>query len=305
MKKIYLTILLFFLIIPLSACSLASRPAPAKQPRDASGRLKVAATIFPLYDLVRQVGGDKIDLIQLLPSGSSPHTFEISPADAKKLAEVQIMFTIGAGLDSWAANLGSLGVSGVEIADLSKKVDLRPFSASSSPSEIGQSDPHYWLDPNQAQKMVGAIADALSAQDPVNAAYYASAAAAYNEKLKLQDEKWQQQLSVLSSRQLFVFHDGWQYLAAHFQLQIAAAFEPFPGQTPTPQELAALQSAVKEYRIKAIFMEPQLADSAASSLSQDLNLSVYSLDPLGGMKDRASYLDLMDYNVKTLSQALK
>ncbi len=303
MKKIGLILSLLLLTFTFSACSIKPVNTSSNN-TGAPKRLKVASTIFPLHDIVRRVGADKIDAILILPPGSSPHTFEASPSQAKEIQNVDVMFKIGGEVDSWVTNLVSAGNKDLKVIDLSQTIVLKPFEAQVN-SDNNNLDPHYWLDPTNALIMVDEIVQELSLQDNTNAAYYQEQGNNYKEEIKARDIIWQEKLASLNNKELVVFHDAWGYFASHFGLKIAATFEPFPGKSPSPQYLKDLQDVVKEHKIKAVFVEPQLAGSTVSALAQDLNLKVYSLDPIGGMKDKASYIGTMDFNINSIYEALK
>lgn len=277
-----------------------------------TGRIKVTATIFPLYDIVKNVGGDKIDTILVLPPGSSPHTYEISPNQVKEMQNAKILFTIGAGVDGWAENIAKT-VNGIAVVDLDQYVSLKPFEhqeheheeVNTEEHEHGNMDPHYWLSPDNAIIMAQQVASQLSLIDENNKAYYETQANNFITTLKSKDIEWKNKINQLNKKELVVFHDAWGYFADHFDLKIVATFEPFPGKTPTPQYLINLQKEVKEYNVTSLFVEPQLSKEAVTTLADDLNVKVDVLDPLGGIDERNSYINLLDYNINNIYEALK
>lgn len=279
------------------------------EPPQDQEKIKVAATIFPLFDIVRQVGGDKIDAILILPPGSSPHTFEASPAQIKKLQGTKYFFTIGSGVDAWAQNIAN-AVSGTEIMNLDEYIPLQPFKYQNEEDgadnrEHEGLDPHYWLNPDNAKIMARQISDRLKALAPQDSDYYEIRYQNFIGRLDAKDAEWKNKISRLEKKDIVVFHDAWGYFADYFALNIVASFESFPGKTPGPQYLINLQKKIKEHDISALFVEPQLSKDAITTLAHDLKVDINILDPLGGSGQRNSYIDLIDYNINNIYDALK
>ncbi len=283
-----------------------------------AGNIKVAATIFPVYDIVRQVGGNRAEALLILPPGASPHTFEVTPAQVKAVQGAKILFTVGGEVDAWAAAITNT-VAGVEVNELNRSLVLKPFrtdaSASSSnhftldaPVKGGSTaglDPHTWLDPDKAAAMAGQIAASLGNIDPANRDYYSANLRTFTDALAAKDREWQAELKNLPTKKLIVFHDAWGYFADHFGLTIAGAFEPFPGKTPSPAYLTGLEATISNDNINTIFVEPQFSASALETLAGDLKVKVSTLDPIGGVSGRDSYIGLIDYDVNNIYEALK
>lgn len=310
MKKIIITILILIIILVLFFAFTKNDKAENNQ----ASKVKVAATIFPLYDLVRSIGGEKVEAIIILPPGASPHTYEVSPAKVKETQDINLLFTIGAGVDSWAEKL--IQEDDVRVVSLEESVSLKPFKVQGHDNEdehedeheheheYGDLDPHYWLSPNNAILMVQKISIELSLLDPENSHYYLRNADNFISELEVKNAEWEDKISKLNRKELVVFHDAWGYFADYFGLEIVATFEPFPGKTPTPQYLIKLQEEVKENNINSLFVEPQLSKEAISTLAQDLGVEVAILDPIGGLAERDNYLDLISYNVNNIYNAL-
>lgn len=309
MKKITITIILIFSTL-ISLFFIFNKEGATRN--NQGGKIKVAATIFPLYDILKNVGGEKIETFLILPPGASPHTYEVSPAKVKETQDVSLLFTIGAGVDSWAEKL--IQKDNIKLVNLGESVSLRPFKVQGHDHEgehddehnndHGDLDPHYWLSPENAILMAKVISTELSSLDPENKEYYEVNARNFVNALTAKNLEWQGKIAQLNKKELVVFHDAWGYFADYFGLTIVATFEPFPGKTPTPQYLIKLQQEVKEEGVTSLFVEPQLSREAVSTLAQDLGVEVATLDPIGGLDGRNSYLDLINYNINNIYQAL-
>lgn len=271
-------------------------------------RLQVAATIFPLYDLVRQVAEPEAQVVLLLPPGASPHTFAARPSTIRTLGGSAAVFAIGHGLDDWAAQLArGAGVSRTIVVD--DRIPLRPWSHpahahghATSPEAV---DPHYWLAIPNAMRMVQTIAAALGKFDPAAAEAYQQRAAAYAQRLRSVDQGIRRQLSSLPHRAIATFHPSFGYFAEAYGLEIAATFEPAPGKEPAPRDVERFLQQIKAHDLRVLFVEPQLPQAPLISLAHDLGLTLKELDPLGGITGRDSYIALMRFNANQIAAALQ
>jgi zinc transport system substrate-binding protein len=271
----------------------------------------VAATIYPLYDMARNVVGENADVKLILPPGASPHLFEFSPRQLKELQNVKAVFAIGHGLDDWAAQVVNVARD-ARVMIVDHGIDLRKFEGTEEKGEKikrehehGPTDPHYWLHLGNAQKITENIAKELSQIDPAHEVAFKSNAQVYRDKLAAEERRLKDVLAPARGRPILTFHDAWFYFAEDFGLKIVGTFEPSAGEEPTPRYLAALQRELKEKQIRIIFIEPQLSTAVLKSFAEDNHLSLAELDPLGGVEGRATYLDLMEFNANSVRQALE
>lgn len=282
-----------------------------------SEKISAVATTFPIYDILQRVGGDKVEASLLLSPGSSPHSFELSPQKAKNLSDANLFVYNGAGLDTFASemsrNSSNKKGEGRRELDLSSKVNLISFldkegleedASHDDHDHKGDMDPHYWLDPLNASLMAQAIADELGEIDALNKDYYKDNAGLFVAEIEARLVEWQEQIDSLDNKKIIVFHDAWFYFANRFGLEIVGALEPFPGKAPSPKYLDRVSKLIEDNNISVLFIEPQLAPDSARALAQNLVSGIAVLDPLGGVEDRESYFQLIDYNINTLVSAL-
>ncbi len=163
---------------------------------ESSDRLTVVATIFPLADFVKNVAGDKVDVITLLRPGDSPHTYEPTSRDMKAVARATLLVVNGAGLDFWVEKLKSAASDNMVELDTSAILEKEGLLLSGDEHEGGV-NPHYWLDPVLAQMQVEAIAAALVAADPGNKDSYLGNAADYIAELKSLDAEIRERDAVI------------------------------------------------------------------------------------------------------------
>ena len=283
---------------------------------------EIAATIFPVFDIARNVAGDTQDIALILPAGVSPHTFELTPRQALNLSEVETVFAIGNNLDGWADQVSA--ISDAEIVHVDENVALTCTEEEEAHDhdehghedheeeehddhhghDHGPCDPHYWLDANNAIGMAEQIRDAFIVRDPDNEDIYRENTANYIAELELLDDEINATLETLDTRDLISFHDAFEYFADAYDLNIRGTFESSPGKDVTPQQLARLEELVSVYTIGALFTEPQLSKSALQAFADDNDLPIHTLDPIGGVEDRTSYVNLMRFNAESFKNAL-
>lgn len=261
---------------------------------------QIAATIFPIYDITRNITGDRVDVALILPPGASPHTFEPTPSSIRELQGSDVVFAIGHGLDDWSDSIVLSVGSDKTIVD--KTINLRTPSIQED-NEAGDGfDPHYWLTVPNAIIISQNIAADLETRYPEYANEFDANLQSYIAELETENAKIEGILSQVENKQIITLHDAWYYFADAYQLNIVGTFEPTAGREPTPQYLADLTDALETSGSKTLFSEPQLSTSSIQSFADDNGLTIVSLDPIGGSAERESYIDLMTYNAETIAQ---
>lgn len=279
----------------------------------AEQRLKVAATIFPLYDLLRNVAGPDVDVVLLLPPGASPHTFAPTPGTIRTLTGSAAVFAIGHGLDDWIVQMSKeAGVPRAILVDT--HVPLLPQSADEAAAHGHRhvakgakpgADPHYWLSIPHAVFIVQRLTEALGRLDPKAKALYEQRAAAYKEQLLSTDAEIRRLLADVPRREIATFHMAFGYFAATYGLTVVAVFEPSPGKEPGPRYVENFQRQLRTHKLRVIFTEPQLSEAPLQGMLRDIGVSVYKLDPLGGTPGLESYLAMMRFNATQIAMALR
>jgi ABC-type Zn uptake system ZnuABC Zn-binding protein ZnuA len=278
----------------------------------AAPRLKVAATIFPLYDLVRHVAGSEVEVVLLVPPGASPHTFAAKPSTIRALTGSAAVFAIGHDLDNWAARLAQeAGVSRTTVVDAQISLhasdhepsDHGPTSAHTH--QHGAVDPHYWLAIPNAVRIVHTIAATLGDLDPAAKQDYAQRAVDFGKRLQAVDDEIRQILQSLPKRDIATFHPAFGYFAEAYDLHVVATFEPSPGVEPGPRQVEAFLRQIKAHQIHVMFVEPQLPRQPLEGVARDLGVTLQELDPVGGGQGRDSYIAMMRFNAAQIAAALR
>lgn len=299
----------------LTACTPDAATSPASQN---SGKPNVVVTTTLAGDIVRQVGGDAIDLQVLLPVGADPHNFTPTPQEVAAVAEADVIFTVGLGLEAFMEPLLANAGSRAQVVALSDGI-----AALAPPAELPGAeetddhaeetvDPHVWFDPNHVSTWVDNAVRALSDIDPAQAVTYQANAETYRQELQALD-RWIVELVAAipaAGRQLVTDHLIFSYFAQRYGFEQVGAV--IPGYStlsePSAQELAALENAIRQTGVKAILVgntvNPALAERVAGDTGTRL-VQVYtdSLTAPGG--EAESYLAFMRYNVRAIVDALK
>ncbi len=288
----------------------ASAPA-APQP------IKVAASIFPLADIVRQIGGKRVTVTTLLPAGASEHTFEPSASQIRQVADASLYVRVGAGLDGWADKLIAsarqrpltvtvTATNGIRLLAVAEQ-QLHPENGGDADHHDGD-DPHVWLDPILVRDhLLPAVTDALSQLSPADASYFKTNSKNYALALTRLDQELRSSIDKLPRKGFIAMHGAWAYLAKRYGLTQVAAVEPFPGKEPSARYLVQLVSIARKQGVTTIFAEPQLPAKGAQVIAAEIGGRVLLLDPLGGegVAGRDSYLGLMRHNLATITGGMR
>lgn len=294
--------------------------SPKHETTDTSKPL-VATTIFPLYDITQNIAGELVDVSLILPPGASPHTFEASPSVLRTLSSSDVVYAIGYGLDDWIFDLSASQNSSVYTVDSgisirSEEEEEEPIDESveedhdedSEDEEHedehghGPDDPHYWLAIENAQIITQNISQDLAQRYPTYAEAFAENAKNYLKQLEDTQSQLVSLLEPLENKNIVTFHDAWYYFAESLNLNIVGTFEPSAGREPTPRYLAELAEGLEQAGTYTIFSEPQFGTANLESFANDNNILIVELDPIGGVENRASYIDVMIYNAQTIAQ---
>jgi zinc transport system substrate-binding protein len=273
-------------------------------PVDASAdKIKVVATITPLADFAREVGGARVEVTLLLPAGASPHTYEPTPKAVQEISKAKIFIRIGAGLEFWADKLVSAAARDVMTVTCSDGVAL--IKGEGHDHALSNVDPHIWLDPLICIKIINKIEEAYSKADPSNSPYYKKNASGYIVKLMSLDREISERVRTFRTKEYITFHSAWNYFSKRYGLKVAGVIEEGPGKEPSARHIVEILRMIKGLKTRVVFAEPQSSTRIAEVIAKEAGAQVLILDDLGGQKGREKYLDLMRYNLAVMEKAFK
>ncbi|MEJ2292898.1 MAG: metal ABC transporter substrate-binding protein [Deinococcales bacterium] len=261
------------------------------------GRPTVVASIHPYANVIEQIVGTRMNVVQLLPSGASPHTFDPTPSQAGSIAGAALIVMNG-GVDDWARRLVTAAAPGTPLFVVTDRLDYQPIQGAGG---VG-ANPHVWLDPSLMASAVPLLVEALASVDPEDAAAFRANGADLVRSLKSLDEALSQELAPLRGAPFVPFHDAWPYFARHFGLDLVASVEPTPGREPSPRYVAEAVATIRRVHAKAVFDERQLNPRPAQVVAEAAGVPLVTLDPLGSKGE--SYQDLLRANVNAIVKAL-
>ena len=276
-------------------------------------RLRVLATTSIVGDVVAQIGGARVDVSSLVPAGVDPHAFEPTPQDVRRVAEAQVVFANGLGLEAFLGSLVQSAGTGAPVISVSAEIDPLPAGGplAATPGGVTEWDPHVWLDPQNVISWTHVIESALSALDPQGAAIYAAGAAAYRAQLQSLDAEIETTLAAVppERRRLVTDHEELAYFARRYRFEIVGAVIPAPSAAaePSARELAALEDAIRASGVRAVFVSSVVTPALARQVAQDtgiklVTLYAHSLTSSGG--PAPNYLALMRLDARLIADAL-
>ncbi|MGN6662979.1 MAG: metal ABC transporter solute-binding protein, Zn/Mn family [Solirubrobacterales bacterium] len=252
-----------------------------------SGKLDVVATTTQIADFAREVGGEAVEVDQILQPNTDPHDYEPRPSDVEGAANAKLVFANGDDLDSWVEQIVSDSGSDAEVVDLGARVPVR-LPGESSGAEASKYDPHWWHDPRNAEAAVREIERAMAAADPSHRKRFEGNARAYLAELRALDAGIARCIASVPAprRKLVTDHDAFGYFAARYGIEVVGAV--IPSQTTqaqaSAQGLSELAQTIEAAGVQAIFPESSLSAKVAEAIAQQTGVTAaYTLygDTLG------------------------
>jgi zinc transport system substrate-binding protein len=329
-KNVISILFLCTLVVLILSCQ-------SKDPSRSDGRLQVIATIFPVYDFAREIGGDKVDVTMLLPPATDAHHYELKPEDILKVSRADIFLFTNFEMEHWAYKIINTAdeSAGLLAVETGKSAMLLPLSdhfahgkphrheedeTSASDHEVeneaqkdsaSRFDPHIWLDPDNAQIMIDNITEAFILKDQKNSDTYKMNAKNYKHRLALLDANFRSGLSVCKTRTiLHAGHWAFAYLAKKYHLNYIAAYSASAQSEPSPQVIVSMIEKIKSQKLPYIYYEDLVAPRLAQTLSKETGAKLLKLsnghdiskaDIAGG----ETFISLMEKNLDQLKKGMQ
>lgn len=288
-------------------------------------RIRVVATIFPQYDFVRQIAGERAELKMLLKPGEESHSYEPTPQDIIAIQNCDLFIYVGGENDAWVEDiLDSMPESGMQTLRLMDCVDtveeehVQGMQEEKGHEHGGQEedsvhemDEHVWTSPVNAAQIVEKITEVLSGTDPENAADYRANAAEYEKKLAQLDREFRE-VTEQAEKKTVIFGDRFpfRYFADEYGLEYYAAFPGCASDTePSAETMAFLIRKAKEENVSAVLKMELSSDNIANAVAEAAGADVrvfYSCHNLSAeqFENGETYLSMMEKNVETLKEVL-
>jgi zinc transport system substrate-binding protein len=293
---------------------------------ESDGKLKVVATIFPIYDFALNVGGDRVKVSMLLPPATDAHNYELKPEDIVKVSKADIFLFTNFEMEQWAYKIiqaagektNVLPVetgSGAFLLPLSYEDGRHAHHGNNGHDEhtehASKFDPHIWLDLDNAQKMVDNIARAFIKKDSRSSDYYLKNAQEYKLKLIALDKRYRNELNKCKTKTIVhAGHWAFAYLAKQYNFIYVAASNVTADAEPTPQKMVSLIEQVKAENIRYIYYEDLVAPRLAQTIARETGTGLLKLSnghdiSKEDMKSGLSFILLIENNLNTLKKGMQ
>jgi zinc transport system substrate-binding protein len=266
-------------------------------------KVRVVASFYPMFEFVKRVGGERVELSSLIPVGIEPHDYEPTIQQIQDAQTADMLVINGAGFEEkWIKNIKVRSV-------LDTSVGLN-LTSSAQASDLSV-DPHIWLDPILAKQQVENIRDGLIKVDPANSAYYKENANRFISDLDSLDKTIKSELSSCEKKDFIAFHNAFSYFSKRYGLTQHSIQGVSPEADVLPQRLQQIVSLARDMGLDTIYTE-ELADPRfASVIAQEIpNGKVLVLSPIEGIDKEeqnagVDYLDKMKENIESFKVSLK
>jgi len=287
--KIVFSFFLLIIILFLSACSFNEKEEYENE------KIKVMTTILPQVEFVERIGGDKVEVSEMIPPGFSPATFELNPKKIEELKSLDIYFRIGhvefeksqmKKIESLNPNMKVVDTS--EGISLINQIDHHHDEENDNEHEEGD-DPHIWLSPRLVKIQAEHILQALIDFSPENENYFKENYNEFISDLDNLDQRLSEVFLPIKNKLILVYHPAFGYLADAYGFKQEAI--EIEGKDPSPKQIKDIIERAKELEIKTIFVQAQFDTKSANTIANEINGVVLSIDPLA--KDYFSNLENM------------
>ncbi|MGT2847289.1 zinc ABC transporter substrate-binding protein AdcA [Streptococcus massiliensis] len=307
MKKIGLLLLGLCALI-LTACS-----SQAKK----DDKLHLVTTFYPVYEFTKQVAGDTANVDLLIGAGTEPHDYEPSAKAVAKIQEADAFVYENENMETWAPNVvKNLKNKKTKVIKATENMLLLPGGEEEEDHDHGSEghhhayDPHVWLSPQRAIKMVENIRDSLSKDFPKQKKTFEKNAAAYIKKLEKLDKLYADSLKDAKQKNFVTQHTAFAYLALDYGLKQVSISGLSPENEPSAARLAELTKYIKDNQIKYIYFEENASKKVADTLAKETGVQLDVLNPLESLTDKETkagedYISIMESNLKALEKTTK
>lgn len=288
-NKIIILMMIMGLGLTMAGCTQGGSNGTDFQDPD---KISVVTTIYPMYDFVKNIAGDKAEVINLVPAGIEPHDFELSTGDMQLLEKADMFIYNGAGMENFVdKSLGAISNKELMVVEASEKVEIL--------ESHGHTDPRTWLSIENAILESESIKDAFVKTDAENTEYYEANFQAYKEKLEELKTSYEVELSGMSKDTIVVAHEAYGYLCKEYGLKQEAVEGLTAESEPDSARMKEIIDFCKENDIKVIFFEELVSPKVSKTIAEEVGADTLVLNPIGGLtaeqkEQNLDYIGLME-----------
>lgn len=330
MKKFFLLNIIAVFALISTACGDTNKLTETNN----SDAITVYTTVYPLTYFTQRIGGENVQVKSIYPAGSNEHSFDPTQKDMMALADADLFFYIGLGLEGFVDNAKKtlanedvtliatanavtdedMAVSEVHEGDHAEEEEKSEEEHTEDEEghedhDHGEIDPHLWISPQLSVHLATSIKDSLIKKDPNNEEIYTKNYDALVNDLKQLDTDYKEMAEASSNKTFFVSHAAFGYLAQTYGLEQVAVAGLNSQDEPSQKELTEIVKLAKSMDIKTILFEQNVSSNLTKVIQNEIGAEALTMHNLGvltpqDIDNNEDYFTLMEQNLKTLSQAL-
>jgi len=285
MKKIAISVMVMTAIV-IGGCG-------KNEEKKVSPGIRVGVSVFPLYDIARNICGDRGTAFFVIPAGADPHTFEPRPSIARDLQDTTLFIGVTREFDGWIERYLPSSAARTYLIEI-KQGDPGP-------------NPHLWLSVKKARAIAEIMAKKMGSVDPKNSGYYLDNLKDYEKQLDTLDKSIAALFATKTRKSFIQWHEAWDYFAADYGLAIAGTVQREGSEKASVRSMKEIVDRARRDGATAIVVSLSSEDRTARVLAGEIKGDIVRLDGTGdpASADRSTYLKFMKYNAETLAKALK
>ena len=297
------------LVVIGAAVAALAAPLPAQ-------KLRVVTSTTDLHSIAHAIGGNRITAMSIAAGYQDPHFVQAKPSFALQLGRANVFAFVGLDLEiGWMPTLLDAarnprinpgGPGNVDVSRVIPVLDVNPNADRSQGDVHPRGNPHYWLHPDNGKRIARLLRDKFAELDPQGVREYNASTARFEARVDSTVKALAPQLAVIRNKPVVAYHTSWRYFQEFTGMNIVGFVEPKPGVPPSPSHLAGLIQQMKRSGAKVIIMEPfydqKMPQFVARNVSGKVLVLPSSVEGIRGVDD---YVELIDYNVRRLAEALR
>ena len=255
----------------------------------------IYTSIYPVYDFVTRIVGDKYKVVNLTPAGMEPHDFELSTKQIVHIADAKATFINGVDIEPWYSSLPKEAKNKTYVATEGVQIE----------QVEGQIDPHVWLSPINAIKEMENITKYMCLLDGDNADYYRHNYLTNKALFDSLDAEFKTAIATFKNKNIVVAHAAYGYMCNAYGLNQISVNGVEPDNEPSSKTIQDIINKVKEYNITTIFTEELISEKIAQQIAKECNVKVDVLNPFETIEEDENYISVMKDNLERLGRACK
>lgn len=309
LKKVTNIFAAIILCLSITACSAQKDKSLEANNIDSSSKINVVVSFNPMKELAKAIGGDKIQMSVMVPSGVEAHDFEPKPRDMEGLNKAKVFIYNGLGMEGWVDGaLKSINNKKLEVVDTSKganliKIEKHEEEHKENAKEAhGEYDPHIWLSIKEVKIQAKNIKEALIKADEKNKDYYENNYNSFISKADTLFKEYETKFSGMANKNFVTGHAAFGYLCRDFNLSQNSVEDVFAEGEATAVKIKDLVEYCKKNNIKTIFMEEMASPKVSETLAKEVGAKVEVINTL---ENEGDYLETMKQNYEKIYNSLK